>query len=94
MDNLNKYCGGQMLLVVSEEQLKSIVGEAVSSALAAREENKKQTLLTRKKVSERLNVDNSTLWRWDKSNYLKAIKVGKAVMYREEDVIAIEEGRV
>jgi predicted DNA-binding transcriptional regulator AlpA len=83
-----------VVFMVPQEELTEAIRSVVSELLAEREEKKKEALLTRKAVSERLNVDNSTLWRWDKANYLKPIRVGKAVYYKESDVKDIEEGRV
>lgn len=82
------------LLLCTVPELEEAFRNVLSSFLTEREEKKKEALLTRKAVSERLNVDNSTLWRWDKANYLKPIRVGKAVYYKESDVIDIEEGRI
>ena len=89
-------CAGteHVVLMVPQEELTEAIRSVVSELLAEREEKKNDALLTRKAVSERLNVDNSTLWRWDKANYLKPVRIGKAVYYRESEVKDIEEGRV
>lgn len=94
MNNILQAATEHVVLMVPQEELEEAIRSVVSDLLAEREEQKKESLLTRKAVSERLNVDNSTLWRWDKANYLKPIRVGKAVYYKESDVIDIEEGRV
>ncbi len=49
-------------------------------------------LLTVKEVCKKLEVDVSTLWRWDKTGYLKKIKVGNKVRYRESDINKLMEG--
>ncbi|KAA2651618.1 MerR family transcriptional regulator, partial [Alistipes onderdonkii] len=38
---------------------------------------------------EKLHVDPSTLWSWDKRGYLRKIEVGGKRLYRESDVEAI-----
>lgn len=48
--------------------------------------------LTAKETAKKLGVDLSTLWRWDKSGYLKKIKVGNTVRYRQSDVLNLMEG--
>lgn len=48
--------------------------------------------LTPLQAAKKLGVNVSTLWRWDKSGYLKKIKVGNSVRYRESDVNKIMEG--
>jgi transcriptional regulator of acetoin/glycerol metabolism len=37
-------------------------------------------------VAKMLDVDKSTLWRWDKRNYLKPISIGGKRRYRMSDV--------
>lgn len=51
-----------------------------------------ETYLSAQEAAEKLSVDVSTLWRWDKSGYLKKIKVGNSVRYRESDVLKLMEG--
>ena len=55
---------------------------------------KREPRLTIKQVSQRLNVDPSTLWRWERDGYLIPTRLGRKVLYNESDIIAIEEGRV
>jgi len=43
-------------------------------------------LLTIAEVMERLRISRATLGRWNKTDKLRAVKLGKAVRYREEDV--------
>ena len=44
------------------------------------------TLLTKKEVMELLGVCDTTLWLWSKNNYLKPVKAGRKVLYRESDL--------
>ena len=57
-----------------------------------KEEPKEENYLTARETANKLGVDVSTLWRWDKSGYLKKIKVGNAIRYRESDVTKLMEG--
>ena len=57
-----------------------------------KEEPQEENYLTAKETAEKLGVDVSTLWRWDKSGYLKKIKLGNAIRYRESDVTKLMEG--
>ncbi|MFG6385023.1 MAG: helix-turn-helix domain-containing protein [Muribaculaceae bacterium] len=45
------------------------------------------TLLSRKAVSEKLALCDVTIYNWRKSGYLEAVKVGRKVFYRQEDVL-------
>lgn len=70
----------EFLLEVVEEQKKSTVPAHSEKYLSAQE------------TAEKLGVDVSTLWRWDKTGYLKKIKVGRKIQYRESDVLKLMEG--
>lgn len=88
--------GTTTLLVVSPTDLK----EFALSLISEREEEKKsninipahETYLTQDEVSAKLQVDKSTLWRWDKSGYLTKVRVGGKVRYRLSDVTKLMEG--
>ena len=43
-------------------------------------------LIPRAEVLKMLSVNSTTLWRWDKEGYLKAVKQGRKTMYRKRDV--------
>ena len=50
--------------------------------------------LSRKEAASMLKVDFSTLWRWNNSGLLPAIKVGpRKVMYRYSDILTVLEGK-
>jgi len=42
--------------------------------------------MTRKQVVDLLEVDLSTLWRWNKTNILNSKKIGGRVYYRGKDI--------
>lgn len=50
------------------------------------EEEQKEKYLTREEVSRALSVTLMTLYNWDKSGYLEAVKIGKAVQYKKSDI--------
>lgn len=68
------------------------IGMIICQALEKYEAKKRITLLNREAVANRLKVSMSTLWRWNKSGYLRAIKYGRAVWYRLDDIEAFESG--
>lgn len=45
-----------------------------------------ETYPSREKVAEMLDVDFSTLHRWDKQKYLMPIRIGRKVRYKMSDV--------
>ena len=79
--------------IMEDERIKSLVENAVEKALAAYLAPSKQILVSRKAAAIRLNVDVSTLWRWDKSGYLPVtVRRGKFVYYSEEALRRLESG--
>lgn len=54
--------------------------------------DKAETYPTPKQVSEMLNVDLTTLWRWNKKGYLKTIEFGGGRRYRMSEVKALMNG--
>jgi len=78
--------------IISAEELDEIINGAVEKAIAAITPQKKEMLLSREATAKRLNVDFSTLWRWDKSGFLRPVKIGRAVYYREFDLDRLERG--
>jgi len=61
------------------EKTKSELEEIVVS-------EKAETYPTVKQVSEILNVNITTLWRWNKNGYLKTIEFGGGRRYKMSDV--------
>ena len=56
-----------IMCIMEDGRIKTLVENAVEKALAAYLAPSKQILISRKAAAIRLNVDVSTLWRWDKS---------------------------
>lgn len=79
--------------VVNKDELNHIIRGIIADKIEEYETSKKERLLSKKQVAERIGVDRSTLWRWEKENYLVPIRYGKKVRYKESDIIEIEEGR-
>lgn len=50
-----------------------------------------ETYLSANETAHKLGVDLSTLWRWNRSGYLKKIKVGKSVKYKGSDIRKLME---
>ncbi|EJX06904.1 hypothetical protein EVA_04988 [gut metagenome] len=56
------------------------------------EQQEEEQYLTAAETAEKLNVDKTTLWRWDKNGYLRNVKRGKKVYYRLSDLEKFMEG--
>ena len=44
-------------------------------------------------AAKELGVTRSTLWRWEKQEYLLPVKFGCKVRYKESDIKEIQEGK-
>lgn len=77
-------------ITISAIELKEFANRLIDEAVA-RFTPHEETYITALQASKRLGVDRSTLWRWDKENYLKAIKIGGKVRYRLSDIEKILE---
>ena len=82
----------QYLMMVSPEDFASAVECAVAKAMT--NTKPKETYLTVDEAALRLGVSRSTLWRWDKEGYLKKIKRGKKITYRQSDIERIINGEI
>jgi len=84
--------GSNALFVVSGGDLKefalALIAEAAAKPLEAEEK-----YLTTDEVCEILHVSSNTLWRWNKSQYLCSVKVGRTPMYRQSDIDNLRQGR-
>ena len=72
--------------VLNAEDLRGVLSEFVGEVLSKNQEKPKERFLSPVEVSTLLNVSRSTLWRWRKENYLRPVKVGAKVVYRESAV--------
>ncbi len=77
---------------VSLADLREFVGELVAEASAKPVETEEKYLSV-DEVSKLLNVSQNTLWRWNKSGYLCATKVGRTPMYKLSDVNNLRQGK-
>lgn len=91
--DLSKLGSHEPVIILTAPDLEKAIREVLSDLLIKQEESQRDARLTKAAVRKRLNVDDTTLWRWNKSGYLKVIKVGRSCYYSERDVRAIEEGR-
>lgn len=77
---------------MSGAELKQLLGEWFVEIMKNFQESLEKSkpveekFLTADETAEMLGVDKSTLWRWDKCNYLPKVKIGSKVRYRQTDV--------
>lgn len=94
MNNYNQDIDSKNIqLVVSASDLETVIKNIVTETMGEIAAASKDAKLTRIATLKRLGKSEATLWRWERSGYLKPIRQGKEVFYRESDIRAIEEGR-
>lgn len=77
-------------LLIFSNQLINRAKKELSQEIA---DARKERYLTKQEVKDLCGVCDSTLWHWDRRNYLKKLKIGNKVKYRYSDVRKIIEGK-
>ena len=96
--NLNNILqeSGNITIAVSLTDLKQFAVDLIESTKRDLEEvvisDKAETSPPPKQVCEILNVDASTLWRWNKRGYLCPAMVGGTRRYKMSEAKAIHNG--
>ncbi len=81
------------ILMVSADDLRDVVSGILEEVISAsKDEKRDESLVTIKQASALLDVDRSTLWRWEKEGYLKPVRIGRKVRYPMYAVEAIKKG--
>ncbi len=73
---------GDDLITFSNELINRAKSELSAQMAASRREK----YYTKEQVKELFDVCDTTLWHWNKRGYLKTIKAGNKVRYRQSDV--------
>lgn len=81
------------MYMVSAADLERILRDLVNDLISEREEVKKETYISANQVSNLLGVSKSTLWRWEKENYLVPVRIGNKLRYKESEVKQLMEGK-
>ena len=84
--------GANVSLTITALDLKEWMLELIEEQKKSSTPAPPEKYFTAQETADKLGVDVSTLWRWDKSGYLKKIKVGNKIRYRESDVVKLMEG--
>lgn len=83
--NLKLEVSGEDLLSFSNE----LINRAKTELASATSKKKEEKYLTKEEVKAFCNVCDTTLWHWNKRGYLKVIKIGNKVRYRQSDISKI-----
>ena len=90
--------GFNITVAIGLDDLRTIINETVLNTKKELQDtirnDKEETFLTINQVAEMLSVDKSTLWRWNKTGYLKHIETGGGRRYKRSSVKAVINGGV
>ena len=82
--------GLKVTFTVTAEELADFADNLVDKARRSLEkeiaENNSDVFYSKEQVCRILSINPSTLWNWDKRDYLKPIKVGGMNRYRKSDI--------
>lgn len=82
--------GANVTLAVSINDLhewsKGLIAETKRELEQSVVDQKSETYLTAKQTSEKLDVDPTTLWRWEKQGILLPVRAGKKRRYKMSDI--------
>lgn len=88
--------GKNITLAITADDLREWHKEVIAETKKELEEaviaDKAETYISAKQVAGMLSVDLSTLWRWEKRNYLVPAKIGGKRRYKYSEVKSILEG--
>lgn len=91
--------GENVQIVVGIADLKEMVLQVIEEYEQGREAQKQSVdeandLVSIAEVCSRLNVSKPTLYRWHTCGYLRRVKVGRKVFYKESDLRSIETSNI
>ncbi|MCR5240821.1 MAG: helix-turn-helix domain-containing protein, partial [Prevotella sp.] len=73
--------GANVSVCVTLADLKEFVSEMMAE-VAAKPQQAEERMLSADEVCEILHVSSNTLWRWNKSQYLCPVKIGRKSVYK------------
>ena len=85
--------GANVNVTVSLEDLKQLFKEVAGNLPTAETLSPAEEYWSRKEVLQRLDIDSSTLWNWERTGYIKSYPFGGRKHYLRSDVEAIRTGR-
>lgn len=80
-------------VIISPQQLLEFGEYLITQARTLNNvQQPEEKLISATEVQQLLNVSATTLWRWDKTGYLKSVRVGRKAYYRQSDIERIKKG--
>ncbi len=81
---------GKIRLEVTGEDLlhfsNQLIRKTKEEMAIVSKNSRTETYLTKEEVKQLCGVCDTTLWHWNKKNYLKPVKIGSKLRYRLSDI--------
>jgi predicted DNA-binding transcriptional regulator AlpA len=84
---------GSEIVVLTIDQVRSLVGDCINEALNGLANNKAtgtqkepEEYLTPQEMADTLHVSLVTLWHWDNKGITKPLRIGNQKRYRRSDI--------
>lgn len=89
--------GANVSITISADDLRTFFAEVAQEVMnkekAAEAARNADETMTQKEVCKFLNISKSTLWRWERDNYLLPTgRMGRSPQYLKSDVQRIKKG--
>jgi len=78
--------GANVQLIVNPADLREYSIKLIDSVLKKDDQNSKESFLTTNEAAQYLGVTYTTMWRYEKNNYLVPIRIGGRKRYRLSDL--------
>ena len=78
--------GSNIQVTVAAKDLRDFAQYMINEAKSLKNSSKEEEYLSPKRVCERLEICETTLWNWQNRKYLVPIKVGGLKRYRKSDI--------
>lgn len=89
---LASSCPGLMVTVKCSDLIEAfrlVVEETKLQREQVNSDQATETYLTEEEVKQMLGTSHSTLWRWQKQEYLSPVKIGRKNRYRKSEIEAL-----
>lgn len=85
--------GASIQLNVDAKELKSFALDILREFNEGLKQPEPEVYVSVASASQQLGVDRTTLWKWNKEGYFKAVKIGKKVQYKQSDIDRLKQTR-
>ncbi len=75
------------IIQLSPDELKEAITSAVHSEISKLQPQQSDKLISRKEAAKMLHISLPTISNWEKSDQLKATRIGSRVYFKQSDLL-------